>query len=377
VSVRQGIQRFLVLGLLLCFSAAVPAHRPSDAFLTLEIDGTALTGQWEIAARDIEALIEVDSDHDRRLSWGELRGGADALAQAALASLDLSNGDSPCQLGVTDLLVNPRSDGNYAWLSLAGHCARPPDRLTIRYRLLGNVDPTHRGLLVLKAGADTQTAVLQPDGTARVFGIAGVDAVSTVIDYLRDGVHHIWIGTDHILFLLSLLLPSVLRYSQGRWQPVATLRAALIEVIAVVTSFTAAHSITLTLSALAIVQLPGLWVESAIAASVIAAALNNVRPVVTRRRWALAFGFGLIHGFGFASVLGELGLPPGQRLTALLSFNLGVEIGQLAIVAGIVPLAYALRRGAFYRSGVRVGGSLMIAAFGSYWLLQRVGVLPG
>ena len=111
----------------------------------------------------------------------------------------------------------------------------------------------------------------------------------------------------------------------------------------VVTAFTVAHSITLSLAALGVISLPSRLVESAIAASVVLAALNNVCPVVYGGRWIIAFCFGLIHGFGFASVLTDLGLPQDSLLLALVAFNLGVELGQLAIVAVFLPIAYALR----------------------------------
>jgi hypothetical protein len=129
-----------------------------------------------------------------------------------------------------------------------------------------------------------------------------------------------------------------------------------------------------------VVVLPSRWVESAIAASVVLASLNNVWPVVCGRRWVLAFAFGLIHGFGFASVLADLGLPQDSLLLALVAFNVGVELGQLAIVAAFLPVAYALRDTRLYRRAVLVFGSLMVATVAAAWLAERaldVVVLPG
>jgi len=120
-----------------------------------------------------------------------------------------------------------------------------------------------------------------------------------------------------------------------------------------------------------VVSLPSRLVESAIAASVVVAALNNLKPLVQGRRWVVAFGFGLIHGFGFASVLAELGLPSDALLLALVGFNLGVEVGQLAIVALFLPLAYSLRRSGFYRRAVMAGGSVLIAGVAGIWLIER------
>ncbi len=193
-----------------------------------------------------------------------------------------------------------------------------------------------------------------------------------LLQFGLQGLWHIWIGFDHILFLLSLLLPAVLVYQSRRWVPAEGFRQGGVEVLKVVTAFTVAHSITLTLATLQWVVLPSRLVESTIAASVVLAALNNVWPLFQGQRWTVAFLFGLIHGFGFASVLTDLGLPSSALLVALFGFNLGVEVGQLAIVAVFLPLAWGLRSTAFYRRGVMTVGSLMIAALASIWLTERL-----
>jgi hypothetical protein len=191
------------------------------------------------------------------------------------------------------------------------------------------------------------------------------------VSYFIQGVWHIWIGIDHVLFLLSLLLPAVLVWRAGHWHPVGRFRDSFWDVFRIVTSFTVAHSITLSAAALGVVSLPSRWVESAIAASVLLAALNNVSPLVHRRRWAVAFGFGLIHGFGFAGVLSGLGLPQGALALALVGFNLGVEAGQLVIVAAFLPFAFRLRGGWVYRRLILVGGSATVAALATLWLIER------
>ena len=190
-------------------------------------------------------------------------------------------------------------------------------------------------------------------------------------DYVRHGVWHIWIGFDHILFLVSLLLPAVLVRHAGCWKERETLKASVLDVVRIVTAFTLAHSLTLTLAALGALSLPSRLVESAIAASVVLAALNNLWPLVHRWRAAVAFAFGLIHGFGFASVLADLGLPQDALVVSLVGFNVGVELGQLAIVAAFLPLAHALRRGLFYRRVVLGGGSALIALLAMVWLAER------
>ena len=140
----------------------------------------------------------------------------------------------------------------------------------------------------------------------------------------------------------------------------------------VVTAFTLAHSITLSLATLGVVALPSRIVESAIALSVVVAALNNLWPAITKRLAVLAFAFGLIHGFGFASVLLDLGLPQSSLLLSLVGFNVGVELGQLAIVAVFLPLAFMARTTVFYRKPVLFGGSCLIVTIAAVWLAERV-----
>ena len=171
--------------------------------------------------------------------------------------------------------------------------------------------------------------------------------------------------------MLALLLPAVVVRQAHGWQAVGAFKPAFWVVLKIVTAFTLAHSITLTLATLGVISLPSRLVEATIAASVVIAALNNVVPLVRERRWVVAFVFGLIHGFGFASVLTDLGLPQDALVLALVGFNLGVEAGQLAIVAVVLPLAFVLRHTMLYRRVVLLGGSIGIAIVAGIWLAER------
>ena len=194
-----------------------------------------------------------------------------------------------------------------------------------------------------------------------------------------EGIHHIWTGYDHLLFLLMLLLPSVLIREGKGWRPVDRLRPALIETTKIVTAFTVAHSITLTLAALGKVNISSRIIEPAIAASIILTALNNIRPMLGRREWMVAFGFGLIHGFGFAGALAEMELPTNALAVSLFSFNAGVEVGQMAVVALVVPGIYLARTRPWYFRYILRGGSLAGIYLAAIWFAERVGnfkVLP-
>ena len=354
---------------------AAQAHKPSDSYLSISVGEAAVTGQWDIALRDLDFAIGLDADGNGEITWGEVRARHGEIAAYALARLAIRSGGSDgaaCSVEPGAQQIDEHTDGAYTVLPLTVRCAKPPTQLTIGYSLFADLDPQHRGLLKLQALDNTRTAVLGPQAPTQTFALKAVNRWAQFIDYAREGVWHIWIGFDHILFLLALLLPAVLLWRLRRWQAVETFRAAFVDVFKIVTAFTVAHSITLSLAALGFVSLPSRWVESAIAASVVLAALNNVWPLFHGRRWTVAFAFGLIHGFGFASVLIDLGLPREALTLALVGFNLGVEAGQLAIVAVFLPLAFALRQTAFYRRGVMLFGSLLIAALAGIWLLERV-----
>jgi hypothetical protein len=370
---KRQLARWAILWMV-AWALPAQAHRPSDAYLTLILEDTRISGQWEIALRDLDAAFGVDANGDGALTWGELRGAQARLNDALRASLDLSAEGQACTLSFPDVQIHDRIEGRYAWFGLQAECPQVPARLGVAYRLLFALDPSHRGLLVVR-GAQEHAAVLSPAQPLVEIEPGAHGGWRVFRDYLREGVHHIWIGLDHVLFLLILLLPCVLVRVDGEWRGVAHLRPALWQVVAVVTAFTAAHSVTLTLAVLGWVRLPAALVEPVIALSVLLTALNNLVPAVTSLRWALAFGFGLLHGFGFASVLGDLGLPDGLRALALLAFNLGVELGQLAIVVLAVPLTFALRNRWIYRNAILRAGSGVIALIALFWLLQRIGLL--
>jgi hypothetical protein len=367
-----GTLRWLLAWALCLAAGAAAAHKPSDSYLAISVGSGGVAGQWDIALRDLDHAIGLDADGDAQITWGELRARHADIAAYALARLDVQADGAPCVLRAGEQLVDEHTDGAYTVLRFAADCPAPPATLRLRYRLFADLDPQHRGLLRLDSGGASRSAVFSPQAAEQDFVLATISPAAQFRDFFVEGVWHIWIGFDHILFLVSLLLPAVLVWQAGRWQPVDRFRQAFVDVLKIVTSFTVAHSITLTLATLGWVSLPSRLVESAIAASVLLAALNNVRPLVHGRRWVVAFVFGLIHGFGFASVLADLGLPQDTLVLALVAFNLGVEAGQLAIVAAFLPLAYALRKTTFYRRAVLAGGSLLIAVLAMLWLVERV-----
>jgi hypothetical protein len=361
----------LLAAFLLSVAVVAHAHKPSDSYLTLRVAGNEVNGQWDIALRDLDLALGLDTDQDGAITWGEVRQRHADIAAYALSRLSLAADGDACPAIATAHLIDRHSDGAYAVLRFTARCAHAPATLEVTYRLLFDLDPQHRGLLQLDYGGQVRTAIFAVESPTQNLILAAPNRLRQFAEYLQHGMRHIWLGFDHVLFLLSLLLPAVLVRNGTAWHPAAGLKPALWDVLKVVTAFTLAHSITLTLAALNVIALPSRLVESAIAVSVVLAALNNIYPVVSERRWVLAFVFGLIHGFGFASVLADLGLPRGTLLTALVAFNLGVEVGQITIVALLLPLAWWLRRSWVYRRLTLYGGSAAVAMLALAWLVER------
>jgi hypothetical protein len=366
------MRRVLTLLAALIFCAAAHAHVASTGFLTVDSQGAQLRGSIELAVRDVELAVGADANGDGRITWGELKSAYPRLVVYAAEHLGLGSNGGACRLQFGDLKVHARIDGNYAWLPFTARCVAGPLReFTVTYRLMEGIDPSHRGLLTFSAGRQVVTGVLGGNELTSTITLAQSPWWRAVREYFAAGVWHIWSGIDHLLFLLSLLLPAVLLRRNHRWEPVSTARPAFFSVLKTVTAFTLAHSITLSLAALDIVHLPSRLTESVIAASIIIAALNNIFPVVTEARARIAFAFGLLHGFGFASVLSEMGLPAGARIVSLLAFNAGIEAGQLAVVAIVMPLVYLLRQRVLYRQALLPWGSGAIAALALLWFIQR------
>jgi len=369
-NVRGADLLWLLLTCLL--SAPALAHKPSDSYLTITSGGEQLAAKWDIAIKDLEFVIGLDADQNGEITWGELKIQRQEIAAHALSRLHVTADSRNCKLSVTELLVTQHSDGAYAVLMLQADCPGDVTCLNIHYNLLFDVDPTHRGLVLYRNEAVASTHVLSPSAKTLELHPGEIRWWHSFQDYVQEGVWHIWIGFDHQLFLLSLLLPAVLVLRCRQWHPAETFGSACRSVLQVVTMFTLAHSITLWLAVMEYVSLPSQLVEASIALSIVIAAVNNLYPVLPLSNWVIAFVFGLVHGFGFANVLLDLGLTKVTLALSLLGFNVGVELGQIAIVMVCLPVIYALRCTSIYRLVLFRTGSVLIAFVAGLWMYERV-----
>jgi hypothetical protein len=298
-------------------------------------------------------------------------------------------------------------------------CPRRAEEVSLRYDLLLDRGPGNRAVVTIHepAGDGQRRTVLLTPTSRELHLRQRVPAGALFGEFLLLGVEHIFTGYDHLIFLLALLLMGGLTIRAR--EETAPSRAGWLHLLAIVSSFTLAHSVTLALAALDLVTLPSQLVEAGIALTIVFVGVENILRAEARRRWIVTFLFGLVHGFGFAHVLREIGLPQSGFVLSLLGFNLGVELGQLAVVALLYPIIALLSRGrlglsagllnlvllglffgalvlagvpvswqpaaaaaalvAFmlglrrwgYRRAVVQAGSAVIVLFGLFWLIQR------
>ncbi len=358
--------RHVVLLVLLALPAF--AHKGSDAYWTLTANGAQLTGHFDVALIDLDYVLPLDVDGDLSVTWGELRARQDDVRALLGSSLELSS----CALSFGALSVIHHSDGNYARFEVAASCPVDVVELQVRYTLLFDADPTHRGLLTVTGQGEGHWQAFTNSTRTQLVSFLPMPRATQAWLAFTQGVHHIAIGWDHLCFLFALLLPSVLRREGRAWQPREAFKPSLLDVTKVVTAFTVAHSVTLALAAFGFVHPDAKAVEVAIAVSVALAAFNNLVPFVPDTRWSLAFSLGLLHGFGFVSAIADLGADDATKWLSVLCFNLGVEAGQLAIVALFVPLAWKLRTLKLYRAVVFPLGSAVILGIALYWTAERI-----
>lgn len=359
-----------LLVLLMCF-VSVKAHTPSSSYLFINEKNDAVQLRWDIAIRDLDHVIGLDANQDKSITWQELKNKRLKITAYAFSHLKIQQGKEFCRLEDVNLQIVNHSDGNYAVLNIQPKCQMKEGLLIISYSLLFDVDANHRGIIIDQRQQESISYIASPEDD--VINLSeNINNLSNVGTYVKQGIWHILIGFDHILFIITLMLPAVLLYRNKKWNGVGSFKPAMMSLFKVVTAFTIAHSITLTLATLEIISFPSRWVESAIALSVILVAINNIKPMFTHARWGMAFMFGLIHGLGFASVLSDLNLGNGSLILSLLGFNVGVEIGQGLILLLLFPIAYLLRNTKLYKVGILKGVSILITIIASLWFFQRV-----
>lgn len=362
-----------LLWLLICLCPGLAgAHAGSRSWLAWQVDGAQLRGTLTASQVDMALALGLDIREPPAVLAPQLDARrADVLAYVRQGLVVLLNGErQPLDIG--GITTEARNGEQVLVLPLASSAPSRIDALDVGYTLFFEDDVLHEALVRFEwdGGAPSERVFRLGEPLQHAERADG--AASGFLDLLRSGIWHIWTGYDHVLFLLALLLPAVLIRARHGWAAAAHLRPALLRALAVVTAFTVAHSVTLAGAALGVIVLPARIVEPAIALSVFIAAASNLLPnrAASGGPW-MAFAFGLLHGFGFAGVLAGLMPEDGSAWRPLLAFNLGVEAGQLAIVAVFFPLAWWLRATPFYRVVLLRAGSVAVCVCALVWFIAR------
>jgi hypothetical protein len=353
----------LLLALALLWAAAASAHPLDDSRLAVAVNGVGLDLRWEISLRDLDAMVDLDRDRDNRITAEEHQAGRAAIEHYVRPHLRVDADGRVCEgHKPAEQSFAQRNEGSFVLLRYALACPTLPGRLAIAYDLFAKEHPAPRMFVTVTAGQRVWAEVMSDDRRSLTIDLSQAGEVGFVAFFL-SGVMHMLEGIDHLLFLAVLLLPLMLA---GDRKP----GRRLVEAAKILTAFTLAHGFTLWLAVLGLVDIPARLVESAIALSIAATALDNVRPFLGGRRWLVAFGFGLVHGLGFASALGSLELPLAGLALALLAFNLGLEAAQLGVAALALLAGYALA-GAGVRRTLLPLGSAAAGLVAVVWFAER------
>jgi HupE/UreJ protein len=332
--------------------ASVAAHPAHVAHARITIEERAVEIALSANLLELDLVLTLDRDLDGRVDARELEARRNHVVDYLRGKVGVSASGRALPLELLALEIGRSGDGRaVVETTLAFRSEHALADIAIRCEPLTELGADHTTLARIDTRAGSREFVFRPGVTYR----QAPGPFAQALQFLKLGMLHIFIGYDHIAFLLGLLL----------------LGGSTLTIVKIVTAFTAAHSVTLSLAALDLVTLSPVVVEAGIALSIVYVAAENLFRGGSQGRWLVSFIFGLVHGFGFAAVLKELALPPSALVASLVAFNVGVEIAQVAIVALVVPLLYGLTRTRLYAPLTRTA-SVIILSLGLFWLYQRV-----
>ena len=357
------------------------SHTDGENYIFLEIKDDHIRGRFEFKYDDLKEKKGIDLIKDGKASDELLQASTETMYPYILENFSVGPAaDSAYKINFTKPELFD-VEGGFAQYHFRIDLEKKPEFLHVRHEMFYEDDSIHRGVLVLEKGvwpADDYemkiAMILNESSSEQVLDLNDIPELMTPIDMIWQGVLHIWIGIDHILFLLALTLPVVLIKKDDGWKPARSFKTTLWNLLKIVTVFTIAHSITLLLAGMNIVTLPSRLVESVIALSIILVALNNILGRSQNISLFVILFLGLFHGLGFASVMGDLYFwteSTKKLIYAVIGFNIGVELGQIAILIAIFPILFFLRSKSFYRPLVVRGGSIILCLVATYWFIER------
>jgi hypothetical protein len=372
---------FAMLTCSLAFSAS--AHSSNEAYVYLDVGTDSLDGLLEFRLADLDTLFHFDQDTDGEATPAEFVANQAEIYAFASQQLAFEVGGAAVAIQIESHSFLPTGMGTFVTMNFTTdwHAALP-DAINVRF--VGETvagSGIERALLIMRNNAKTglvgnvaiPALIFDPGVHVLELSLTGESLLSRFWLFLTSGMKHIFSGYDHIAFVIALLLPSVLvRAKFGSAKPVQGLRQGLTTMLKVVTVFTVAHSITLSLAALDLLTYWAEMIELLIAVSIFIVAMQNIFGRTANWVYLVVFGLGLLHGLGFASVLAPYGSYQSELWLSLLGFNLGVEVGQALIVLALFPVLFVLRKWSHYALVINAGGSVVLALIALYWMMNRV-----
>ncbi|MDP2535879.1 HupE/UreJ family protein [Alteromonas stellipolaris] len=376
----------LFLSLLVMNASVVNAHELSSGYLTLSAgEENTYSGELLLKPDDIGQVAGLDTNGNGALTWGEIHQNQPLLQSYIAQVLSIKVDDTPCKISLSMPNIRSVSSDSYLVSPIQVMC-ESAGTLGIHYDGIFEHSPTHKLLVNVNLADQPEsrsqdssqntsdntsvTSVLDFDNRSVTYDAVTTSLTALFISLVYEGVWHIFIGIDHILFLVATLLTVNLVREQKQWQKEPSASRVIKHTVILVSAFTLAHSITLTATALNFIALDSRLVELGIAISVLLTALNNIYPLIVRLG-IITFAFGLLHGMGFASVFADLNAQSNNLVLSVAAFNIGVEVGQLAIVAVLLPLLLWLRHYTFYAKTLMPLLSSVIAIIAINWTIQR------
>jgi hydrogenase/urease accessory protein HupE len=362
-------QRFFVfLSLLLSFNCY--SHQLYESYLFFDLknpDSPQI--RWEVESNNLESIFDLDSNKNEIISWKELKKFKPQILNYLKPHFQLWMDGQKIDLHFDSFELERKDDQTFLILSQTLNPRDSVQSIRINYDLFFDMDPQQICMIRIQQ-KDKQAPIvdtLKKNKRNINIELENFSISTSMFNFFIEGIWHIWMGWDHLLFLLMLIVASLYQYLVTR-----TRAQVGKEIIKIVTSFSIAHSVTLILSSLEIVTLPVKWVEICIAISVLITAVANLRPKQAPILWQIAFIFGLIHGFGFANALQEMELEGEYLFYLLFSFNIGVETGQLVLVLIVLPLLMYLKRKRSLFDIAMKFISLITAIVAVKWMIERI-----
>ena len=381
---RAVIQSLMLIGLVATMTVvptlSAQAHSGEESYVYLQIFDDTIEGEVHYPVVDLNEVLGLTLDPESPSFEDDVRESLADLNSYTVNNLSLELDGEVWPLRPTGYHFVERDTYVSIDFEVDQTFDPMPRVFEVEYTAIVNDKPERSALLII--GTDWRSGTFNNEGehllvfsdgdTQKTVDLGDTSFFKGVLGTIGLGAEHIQIGFDHILFIIALVLPSVLVFTRPQgWVPTPTFGSGLWRVVKIATSFTIAHTITLTLGGLGFVELSPDLVEPMIAISIALAAWHNIRPLFFNKEWALAFAFGLFHGFGFAGLLADLGLDRSNRIMSLLGFNIGIELGQIAIILLVFPSLFLLRRTSTYVKQM-VAGSVALIVISLGWFFERV-----